>query len=340
MRRLTLRHLERGAFAAILILTSWGCATAPTPPFQVATVPTAPRQCPEAPSAAAIWTKHPDYRQVLISAHNQNNLPPPKLTLPNLRLYQDGNQLQIAFLQPEPITVGILVDNSGSMEPKLEQTRDALSDFIRDLNSGDEIFVDTFSDRPYTLAPLSTDHKIAIDHLGMMRAYGRTALYDVMIQGLKTVSEGCYKKKALLVLTDGMDNASTSGLNQVLDEARSRNVPIYSIGIGERADLTNNRMIGPMILGSRTNEKADTETLHKLAEDTGGETFLVAIGSQDNSLKRAANDIASTIGNDYIVGFVGGGSTSQLRFEVPNHNGVSLKIKSHLVNASNVAMTE
>ncbi len=181
MSRLSRRHLARVAIAAILILTSWGCPTAPTSPFQVATVPTAPRQCPKAPLAAAVWTKQPDYRQVSISAHNRNNLPPPKLTLANLRLYQDGKQLQIVFLQPQPITVGILVDNSGSMEPKLPQTRDALSDFIRDLNPADEIFVDTFSDRPYELAPLTTDRKIVIDRLGMMRAYGRTALYDAII---------------------------------------------------------------------------------------------------------------------------------------------------------------
>jgi von Willebrand factor type A domain len=165
MSRLIRRHLARVAIAAILTLTSWGCPTALTPPFQVATVPTAPSQCPKGPSAAAVWTKQPDYRQVLISAHNRKNLPPPKLTLANLRLYQDGKQLQIVFLQPQPITVGILVDNSGSMEPKLPQTRDALSDFIHDLNPGDEIFVDAFSDRPYTLAPLTTDRKIVIDRL-------------------------------------------------------------------------------------------------------------------------------------------------------------------------------
>lgn len=70
MSRLTRRQLARVTIAAILILTSWGCATAPTSPFQIATVPTAPRQCPKAPSAAAVWTKQPDYRQVLISVHN------------------------------------------------------------------------------------------------------------------------------------------------------------------------------------------------------------------------------------------------------------------------------
>ena len=124
---------------------------------------------PKAPSAPAAWTKEPNYRQVLISAQSQNNLPPPKLTLANLHLFKVANNYRLFTLNREPVTVGILVDNSGSMEPKLPQTKDALADFIRDLNPGDEIFVDAFSDRPYTVAPLTTDHKIAIDHLGMMQ---------------------------------------------------------------------------------------------------------------------------------------------------------------------------
>ena len=252
------RRLAHGAIAAILILTFWACATAPTSPFQIATVPSAPRQCPKAPSAPAAWTKEPNYRQVLISAHHQKNLPPPKLTLANLRLYQDGKQLQIVYLQPQPVTVGILVDNSGSMEPKLTQTRDALADFIRDLNPGDEIFVDAFSDRPYTVAPLTTDHKIAIDRLGMMHAYGRTALYDVIIEGLQTMSRGCNKRKALVVLTDGMDTASSSSLDQVTKDAQSVKVPIYSIGIGDPTASSSGGPffnVGPTLLFRRRRGK-------------------------------------------------------------------------------------
>ncbi len=226
------------------------------------------------------------------------------------------------------------MDNSGSMEPKLPQTRYALINFIRDLNPADEIFVDTFSDRPYELAPLTTDRKIVIDRLEMMRAYGRTALYDAIIQGLQTVSEGCNSRKALLVLTDGIDNASQSDLSQVIKEARSRKVPIYSIGIGEEADVTGRPTLpnGLVVIhgnGNKGDQGADTRALHKLADDTGGETFLVAIESKDNSLKQATHNTSSAIGNEYAVGFLGDGSTNQLRSEVRDHNGVGLKIKSH-----------
>jgi len=282
----------------------------------------------------------------LISAHNQNNLAPPKLTLANLRLYQSGKQLQIVYLQPQPVTVGILVENSGSMEPKLPQTRAALADFIRGLNPGDEIFVDAFSDRPFTLAELSTDHKVAIDHLGMMRAYGRTALYDVIIQGLQTVSQGCNQRKALVVLTDGMDTASSSSLDQVTKDAQSVKVPICSIGIGDPTasssggrsfyfgppSLSGGRSFIPtpiLLSGTNDEERVDTQTLHKLSARTAGETFFVAIGSQENSLKQTTTDVARKIGNQYTVGFVGDGTISQLQFGVTNQNGVSLKIDMH-----------
>ena len=104
--------------AVILMTTLWACA-APVSQLPIAGAPIAPQRCPSAPQAPAVWTKEPDYRQLSISAHSYDAVPTPKLTLANLRLYQGGKQLQIVFLQPQPVTIGILVDNSGSMLPKL-----------------------------------------------------------------------------------------------------------------------------------------------------------------------------------------------------------------------------
>jgi Ca-activated chloride channel family protein len=318
------KRFARKALGAVMVcLQLLGCATSPTgAPSQTGTPP---RQCPKAQSAPGDLSKQANYRQVTLTAATRDSQPAARLAAKDLTLYQGNKQIPIVFFQPQLATVGILVDNSGSMEPKLPHARDALTAFIRDLNPTDEVFVDTFADRPKTLAPLSTVHNVATDHLAMMHAFGRTALYDVIIEGLQTVSQGCNQRKALLVLTDGMDTASSSSLDRVSKNAQSMKVPIYSIGIG---DPNASWKIYPSGSGGTDLERVDMRTLNQLAEETGGRAYFVALKSSDNSLGQAVTAIARKIGNEYIVGFVGDGSTSQLRFEAVQHNHLSLKIDS------------
>ena len=304
----------------ILALTVFGCAAGPSglPASQIAAA-AKPRHCLQALSAPSAWSKQPKYRQVFVSLHGQGNLPLPELTSANLRLYQDGKPLPIRFLQPTPATIGILVDNSGSMQAKLRQTIGALTAFVRDLNPGDEIFLYTFSNSPRALAELTTDHQAAIERLSRMKAYGNTALYDAIIDGLHTASAGCNKKKALLVLTDGMDNASSTAQSAVIREARKRNIPLYSIGIGQPMDNS----VTPNWGGP---DEVDTTTLHELANQTGGDALVVDLYSRPNSLTQAATAIAAKLATQYTVGFVGDGSTKHLQFEVPNARGLSFTI--------------
>jgi len=318
--------------AAILCLMLSGCAAGPNPlsPIPSSGAPSQARVCPPDESAPADLLKQPNYRQITFAAQTSNGLPPAKLTAGSLRLYQGNKQLPIAYFRPEPVTVGILVDNSGSMQPKLAQARDALTAFIQDLNPKDQILVATFADQPHLLAPLTTDHQLALDHLAMMHAYGRTALYDVILQGLHAVAQACGNRKALLVMTDGMDTASSSSLSQVMAEAREAKVPIYSIGIGDSTaafQAANGPYTGPQygFPSSGDLESVDAKTLDTLAKDTGGRSFLVAINDKSESLKMATTAIAANIGNRYIVGFVGDGSSSQVRVQAPNDKDLVLK---------------
>jgi Ca-activated chloride channel homolog len=201
----------------------------------------------------------------------------------------------------------------------------ALTAFINDLNPKDEIFLAAFSDRPFLIQPLTIDHKLAIDRLALLHAYGRTALYDVLLQGLHTVSQGCYQRKALLVITDGMDDASNLTLEETEDQARKAHVPIYFVGIG---NLNNSStVIGPITIGPMSGDMdtLDTKALLALATASGGQAFIASLNDERESFK-ATTAIASNIGNHYMVGFAGDGSTSQLRIETINHKGLKLKI--------------
>ena len=126
------------------------------------------------------------------------------------------------------------------------------------------------------MQPFTTNHDLVMRRLGLLHAYGDTAIFDTIIDGLRTVSRGRYDKKALLVVTDGMDNASRATLPQVVGRARRMGVLIYSIGIG---DPTPSRVgfgfgIGPLMFGGNR-DHVDAQMLRELSTETGARTYLL-----------------------------------------------------------------
>jgi VWFA-related protein len=328
-------YFRRVGAAITISLVCFACAA--TLPNSIPLSQSAPAEkeaCVKAEAVPADLAKRPNYRQVIFSA--RSNLPR-ELTVGDLNLYQANNHLAIEFFEPQPVTVGILVDNSGSMQPKLPQAKSALTAFIRNLNSSDEIFVATFSDRPQVLSPVTIVHQVAIDHLDSMHAFGRTALYDVILQGLHTASQGCYKRKALLVITDGIDTASLASMGQTMDEARKLKIPIYSIGIGETRALSgSSSLLSPSYISCTGSPvgctsgagEVDTRTLTALAKDTGGESYLVALDDKGERLKRATTAIAGEIGNEYMVGFISDSLSNKLLLESPRYKELAFKLES------------
>ena len=147
--------------------------------------------------------------------------------------------------------MGILVDTSGSMTPKIPQARAAIAEFLHDLNDKDDVFLFAFSSHPFLLQPFTTNHDLVMRRLALLHAYGQTALFDVIMEGLQMVQRGRYDKKALLVVTDGMDNTSALTVNDVVAQARRMGVLVYSIGIGDPNGGTGgvSVSIGPFVLG-------------------------------------------------------------------------------------------
>jgi VWFA-related protein len=266
----------------------------------------------------------PNYRQVILAVQARNKHPMPELTAKDLRLYQGNKQLQIAFFQPQPAAVGIVVDTSGSMDRKLTLCRTAIKAFIDNLNDSDEISLFAFSDHPFLLQAWTTNHSVVIQRLAILHAYGRTAIYDSLSDMLIYISKSSAKRGAILLITDGLDDSSSSSLAQTEELARKMNVAIYSIGIG------NPNIYSSSFLGSMTHdmEALDTKALNTLATDTGGETFVVTLDDKGTALNQAIRTIASKLGNQYIVGFIGDGSTNNLRVEVVRDKGLVFKVKS------------
>jgi Ca-activated chloride channel homolog len=185
------------------------------------------------------------------------------LRLENFRVLEDGRPQKITLFADEdnPITVGLIVDHSRSMGPKLPGVAEAVLTFAHSSNSEDEMFVVDFGDsvsiehmggKDFTSDPKELEQAVAA-----VTARGRTALYDAIIQGLDQLRRGRRDKKALVIVSDGGDNASAHKFGDVLDLARRSHAVIYAIGL----------------VGDRSEEE-NPEVLKKLCRETGGIAFF------------------------------------------------------------------
>jgi Ca-activated chloride channel homolog len=293
----------------------------PQPPQQDLTIPT--RQL----------RNQPGYQQVTVTVTQPNGSYLTDLQKQDFRLYMDGQQRPIEFFRQDlntPVSVGILVDTSGSMQPKLPQARAAIVEFLRNLNDRDDVFLFAFSGRPFMLQNFTDDHALVASRLGLLHAYGSTSLYDAVVQGLGQLERGRYDKRALLVITDGMDNTSSHSLDDVVAYARRHGVLIYSIGIGDPNASGSSLAIGPFRFGDEL-EQVDVRTLRMLSTETGAKTYNVRVVGDGGALSTDCAEISRELRQQYTVGFLapdpGAGGYRSLRVDVPTHPGVDVRVR-------------
>jgi len=211
------------------------------------------------------------------------------LTRENFSVYDNGRPQKITFFQQAdtPVTVGLLVDHSGSMAPKLRQVAAALYVFAHSSNPSDEMFVVNFSDgvalQPLDGQPFTNDARVLERAVTAVSASGQTALYDAVIEGLHHLQLGTLDKKALLIVSDGGDNASRHKYAEVLQLAQQSQPVIYSIG-----------------LVGGTLEEENPGVLRRLAKDTGGLAFFPDSVESVVEISRA---IAADLREQYTIGY-------------------------------------
>src|SRR6185369_16475104 len=157
----------------------------------------------------------------------------------NFEIYEDKQRQEIALFSDtdSPITLGILIDISGSMgEQKFEKAKKALKLFLETCNYSDEIFMIVFSGKPVLLQDFTTNERdkiqSLIDKLTYVQPHGQTALYDSVYIGINKVQQGKYKEKmALLIISDGQDNNSRYSFGDIKKALSESNIIIYSIGV-------------------------------------------------------------------------------------------------------------
>ena len=159
----------------------------------------------------------------------------PGLAAQNFRVFEDGAEQKVSVLRQEdaPVSIGLLIDNSGSMRDKRPNVNVAALTFIRTSNPEDEAFVAHFNqnysfdlDKPFTnnLGELGKA-------LEETESRGSTALYDAILNSLDRLKAGYNGKKVLLIVSDGQDNSSHNDLQATLERVKRSDVMIYAVGL-------------------------------------------------------------------------------------------------------------
>jgi Ca-activated chloride channel family protein len=225
-----------------------------------------------------------------VSVEDTTGVHVPGLAKSNFRIYEDGQLQTVTHFSSDdvPVTVGLVIDTSGSMRSKHPEVVTAALVFIHASNPQDEMFVVNFSDRanfglPGNI-PFTDDAGKLWAALSKNTPEGRTALYDALVLSLNHLEMGKRDKKTIVLVSDGGDNSSIHGFEDVMRMARESRATIYSIGIFDENDRDRN----PGLLG-------------RLARISGGEAFLPKEVSEVVGICR---QIASDIRNRYTIGYV------------------------------------
>jgi VWFA-related protein len=212
------------------------------------------------------------------------------LTLNDFRIWEDGVlQTPKSFQhQDVPVSIGILVDNSGSMRDKRVAVNQAALNLVKASNPHDAAFVVNFSDRAFLDQGFTSDVAALNRGLAHYDAKGPTALYDAVAASADELAKHATQpKQALLIITDGADNASRLNLEQAIRRVQNLGGPVvYTIGLLFDTDKAEA-------------QKARSD-LQALSEETGGIAYFPA-SLQD--VDAIASEVAHDIRNQYTIGY-------------------------------------
>ena len=280
--------------------------------------------------------------------------------VPNLRaedflVYEDNQPVEVSHFSAErvPVSLGIAIDTSGSMAgEKIQEAQSALERFVFELlDKQDEIFIYRFSNYPTLLQGWTTDRQLLTRAIGRISPNGGTAMYDTIAEAIPLAQRGQNRKKALLLISDGNDTASSIGIVPVKQLIRESEVLVYAIGIDGESSSTVQRTPPPRapipvpypFPGGRrrpapswpqqppsgggsgrwqraNDERVNVVALRDMTDDSGGRTVIIR---DAHDLIPATAGIADELSRQYYLGYRALGSKDgrwhSIRVEVRNH---------------------
>ena len=224
-----------------------------------------------------------------VTVTDKDSKPVADLQQEHFRVFENGAEQRLKVFKREdlPVSVGIIVDNSGSMRDKRKGVNAAALKFVRGSNADDEVYIVNFNDEAFLDADFTDNIRLLEEGLEKIDARGGTALYDALDLSLKHLSEkGTHDKKVLLVVTDGEDNASRLTLEQLVKTVQRSNAMIYTVGL-----------LGGENSGSIRRAK---RALEAISEASGGAAYFP---KSLDEVQAIATEIANDIRNQYVLAY-------------------------------------
>lgn len=322
--------------SALLVGSAWAWAVeGPFPnlaAFQKTLLQEVRRQAPEPLNQEPEeFYGHSDIDTVAVFVSVKNTTGKP-LAKKNFRVFEDGAAQTVRHVlstADQPVTLGLLVDDSGSLRRNRKKLLHAVRFFIQNRLPEDELFPVSFSDRPYLLLDgeeeespkrfIQSEEEFE-DFLAGIETRGNTVLYEAVGASAQYAKDhGSHIKRVLLLLSDGEDLGSSISLQEALKAAHSTDVQIYALGI-------------PNPVGSGDQGK---DTLKKLTKETGGVALSLDSSLQDASqqeIETACRRLLEEIRNQYLVTYrsnnkTRNGAYRRILVEALNSRGGRLKVR-------------
>lgn len=233
-----------------------------------------------------------------------------------------------------PVSLGIILDTSGSMVRRMRTALGAIDRFIRTLHSDDDVFLATFSGRTRMVQDFTNDRDRLTRALSSIQEGGGTALYDGLASALDKIPDGRHDKRAILLLTDGADGSSDIEYPEILSRLRTTEVLVYSLGIDPvQSDATEHVQFNwpvATLPGTRglpsipaIDRPVDMNVLRGLASASGGKSYLVSGVWTDGTIDdvdRVLDEVAAELRSQYTLSYYPsnpGGGFHRIEVSVP-----------------------
>ncbi len=236
-------------------------------------------------AAATEEFRHASFRmdvkliQIPVTVTDMRDRPVMSLQKSDFRVFEDEVEQPVAAfsMADTVVSTGIVFDSSGSMRSHIDESREAIKQFLTTAVPGDQYFLVRFADSPQLLTPLTPSPDLIAAQLGSLQSHGWTAMNDAIYRSLEEIRRAANPRRVLLVLTDGVDNNSRYSDGELFSLIRESEVSVFAIGLFDRPRF-----------------------LEKMADETGGKMIWV---HKLNELPEAMEKLSLQIRNQYVIGY-------------------------------------
>jgi Ca-activated chloride channel family protein len=216
----------------------------------------------------------------------------------NFKVFEDSiNQNVVSFSQEDvPVSLGIVIDTSGSMRGKFDDVTKAALAFMRASNPNDEVFLVGFNDEVELIEDYTNDVDLISDDLNNATVTGGTALWDAIYLSVQKAQNGSKPKKALIVISDGEDKDSYYKLDEMVSKVQESDVQIYSIGFLN--EVPDKGLFGHW---TKTDPEKAHDALQRISDETGAKAFFP---KSINDIHSVVSEIAFELRNQYSISYI------------------------------------